>query len=215
MTDREEQLKRIIRQMLQPLRDIPLDIIIEAITGKYTIWPYDGHARKELERIADLSVAEINAKGIQSRRPNEVGNYCEPYVVEAIVKVGGVAQTPLTTSGKRKASGYPDIEAEILGKPFYIEVKTYNERNKDTTQRSFYISPSSDFKITRDAYHLIFALCMEEVGTSGRKRIYKAKSCTVIDAHDLSCDVKYEFNSDNRRLYGVPEMIVFHKDYEA
>ena len=29
---REEQLKRIIRDMLRPLKDIPLDIIIEAIT---------------------------------------------------------------------------------------------------------------------------------------------------------------------------------------
>ena len=209
MTDREEQLKRIIRQMLQPLRNIPLDIIIEAITGEYTIWPYDGHARKELEKIADLSVAGINAEGIESRRPNEVGNYCEPFVIEAIAQVGGAAQMPLTASGKRKSTGYPDIEAEIL------EVKTYNERNKDTTQRSFYISPSNDFKVTKDAYHLVFAFCMEEVGASGRKRIYKAKSCTVIDAHNLSCDVKYEFNSDNRRLYGAPEVIILRKDYEV
>ncbi len=142
MTDREEQLKRIIRQMLQPLRDIPLDIIIEAITGEYTIWPYDGHAREELERIADLSVAGINAEGIEAGRPNEVGNYCEPFVSEAIKAVGGEAQTPLTASGRRKSTGYPDIEADILKKPFYIEVKTYNERNRNTTQRSFYISPS-------------------------------------------------------------------------
>ncbi len=215
MTDREEQLKRIIRQMLQPLRDIPLDIIIEAITGEYTIWPYDGHAREELERIADLSVAGINAEGIEAGRPNEVGNYCEPFVSEAIKAVGGEAQTPLTASGRRKSTGYPDIEADILKKPFYIEVKTYNERNRNTTQRSFYISPSNDFKITKSAYHLIFAFCMEEVGNSGRKRIYKAKSCTAIDAHNLSCDVKYEFNSDNRRMYGTPEMIVFRKDYET
>ena len=213
MTDREEQLKRIIRQMLQPLRDIPLDIIIEAITDGCTIWPYDGHARKELERIADLSVAGINAKGIEAGRPNEVGNYCEPFVIEAIRQAGGKAQTPLTGSGRKKSSGYPDIEAEILGKPFYIEVKTYNERNRDTAQRSFYISPSNDFKVTKDAYHLVFAFCMEEVGASGRKRIYKAKSCTVIDAHNLSCDVKYEFNSDNRRLYGTPEIIILRKDY--
>ena len=120
----------------------------------------------------------------------------------------------MTASGKRKSTGYPDIEVEILGKPFYIEVKTYNERNKGTTQRSFYISPSNDFKITKDAYHLIFAFCMEEVGTSGRKRIYKARSCAIIDAHNLSCDVKYEFNSDNRRMYGSPEMIVLRKNYE-
>jgi len=214
MKDREEQLKRIIRQMLQPLRDIPLDIIIEAITDGCTVWPYDGHAFDMLEKIADLSVESINREGIVSRRPNEVGNYCEPHVKEAIEHLGGSARTPLTVSGKRKGAGYPDIEAELDEKPFYLEVKTYNERNKSTTQRSFYISPSSDFKITHDAYHLIIAFCMEEVGAMGDKRIYKAKACNIIDAHNLSCDVKYEFNSDNRRMYGDKSLIIMRKEYD-
>lgn len=123
MSDREEQLKAVIRQMLRPLRDIPLDIIIEAITGQYTIWPYDGHARKCLEAIASHALAAINAHGIVSNRANEVGNKCEPFVRRAIMAEG-----------------------------------------------------------------------------------------TIIDARNLSCDVKFEFNSDNRRLYGTPEMIVARID---
>jgi hypothetical protein len=32
-----------------------------------------------------------------------------------------------------------------------------------------------------------------------------------VDLHDLLCDVKYEFNSDNRRLYS-PSMVVLKGD---
>ena len=206
---REEQLKRIIRDMLRPLKDIPLDIIIEAITeGQCTIWPYDGHCKDELQRIARLALGEINRQGILSRRPNEVGNYCEPHVRKAIELAGGSADTPQASNGRRKSTGYPDLEAEIGGKPFYLEVKTYNANNQDTTQRAFYLSPSKDFKITKDAYHLIFAFCMEVMERQGQQMLFRAISCTVIDAHDLPCDVKYEFNSDNRRMYGSDERIV-------
>jgi hypothetical protein len=34
-----------------------------------------------------------------------------------------------------------------------------------------------------------------------RDSLYTPKSYKLIDLHDLLCDVKYEFNSDNRRLY--------------
>ncbi len=206
---REEQLKRIIRDMLRPLKDIPLDIIIESITeGRCTVWPYDGHCKDELQRIARLALEEINRQGILARRPNEVGNYCEPHVRKAIGLAGGSADTTLASNGRRRSTGYPDLEAEIGGKPFYLEVKTCNAKNRDTTQRSFYLSPSKDFKITKDAYHLIFAFCMEMEERQGQKMLFRAKSCTVIDAHDLPCDVKYEFNSDNRRMYGSDERIV-------
>jgi hypothetical protein len=31
--------------------------------------------------------------------------------------------------------------------------------------------------------------------------VYKTKSWKILDAYQLECDVKYEFNSDNKRLY--------------
>ncbi|HHN67215.1 MAG TPA: hypothetical protein ENK15_04145 [Thermopetrobacter sp.] len=212
MSGREEQLKAVIRQMLRPLRDIPLDIIIEAITERYTIWPYDGHALACLEAIAARALAAINAHGIVSKRANEVGNKCEPFVRRAIMDEGGTADTPAAPSGQRRAAGYPDIEAVIEDKPFYIEVKSYNARNVETTQRSFYLSPSTDFKVTRDAYHLIFAFCINDPEEVNGSRIYRASSYTIIDARNLSCDVKFESNSDNRRLCGAPEMIVARID---
>lgn len=198
MTEREDQLKAVIRQMLTPLKNIPLDVIVESICG-HAILKYDGHSKDTLDEVTLMAGREINQEGIRSRRPNEVGNYCEPFVAKALTNLGHKAGTPTTESGKRKSTGYPDLEATIHGKPYYIEVKTYNSRNLGTTQRSFYLSPSSDFKVTRDAFHLIFAFCMVQIAPGH----FKTSSCTVLDAQQLLCDVKYEFNSDNKRMYGA------------
>jgi hypothetical protein len=42
---------------------------------------------------------------------------------------------------------------------------------------------------------------------NSRNSEYRAVSFKLVDLHDLLCDVKYEFNSDNRRLYGK-EMVL-------
>lgn len=196
MINREEQLKTIIKQMLTPLKNIPLDIIIESICG-HTIFAYDGYAKKKIIQIVDSSGLSINKKGIRSKRPNEIGNYCEPFVISAIHKLGYIANTPQTISGKKRSAGYPDIEALIENKPFYIEIKSYDLTTKSSSLRSFYLSPSRDFKVTKDAYHLIFAYEMKQVKTG----LFKTSRCTVLDARNLLCDVKYEFNSDNKRMY--------------
>ena len=38
--------------------------------------------------------------------------------------------------------------------------------------------------------------------------MYTPRSYKLIDLHDLLCDVKYEFNSDNRRLYAPSIMLL-------
>ena len=43
------------------------------------------------------------------------------------------------------------------------------------------------------------------------RSFYIPKSCKLIDLHDLLCDVNYEFNSDNRRLY-APSMMLLQGD---
>jgi len=208
--DREtERLRKVVSQMLKPLRDIPLDIVVESICG-HRILQYDGEEREELIKAVDLAGQEINRVGVKAKRPNEVGNYLEPFVRDALKQVGFDADVPRTVSGRRKAAGYPDIEATLGGKAFYIEVKSYNPENADTTQRSFFLSPSKDFKVTRDAYHLIFAFAMEQVGQG----VFKTHTCKVLDAKNLLCDVKYEFNSDNRRLYGQAEdLLLFERTF--
>jgi hypothetical protein len=206
--DREAQLKAVIKQMLCPLRNIPMDVIIESICD-HEIWPYDGHARDSLESIVQKAGALINQPGIRASRPNEVGNYCEPHILKAIRNQGFEADIPSTQGGRKKSVGYPDVFARIEGKPFYIEIKSYNAKNKNTTQRSFYLSPSKDFKVCQDGYHLVFAFRMSK----NDQGLFRADSCTVLDVRELLCDVKYEFNADNRRLYGNEALFVFKKDY--
>ncbi len=82
----------------------------------------------------------------------------------------------------------------------------------DTTMRSFYLSPSESFKVSVDARHLLLAFGMEASSVPGsRDSSYIPISYKLIDLHDLLCDVKYEFNSDNRRLY-APSMMLLHGD---
>ena len=71
-----------------------------------------------------------------------------------------------------------------------------------TTMRSFYLSPSEDFKVTMDARHLLLAFGMlRKPINDSRDSFYTANSFKLVDLSSLKCDVKYEFNSDNQRLY--------------
>lgn len=80
--------------------------------------------------------------------PNEAGNHIKPFIAEALKQVGLKADKPISKSGKRKASGYPDIQIEDqLGRTVYLDCKTYNTSTKDQRSRTFYFSPLEDPKI--------------------------------------------------------------------
>jgi hypothetical protein len=75
--------------------------------------------------------------------------------------------------------------------------------------RSFYLSPSDSFKVSRDARHLVLTFGMEASAIPGsRNSMYIPRSYKLIDRHDLRCNVKYEFNYDNRRLYAPSMMLL-------
>ena len=87
-----------------------------------------------------------------------------------------------------------------------MECKTFNIENIETTQRLFYLSLSENLKVTKDAHH--FVLCFEiYVGGRRRKNKYKCKSWKILTLENLEVDVKYEFNSDNARMY-TPNLIL-------
>lgn len=210
MPDNEEytrKLENVIKQMLQPLRDIPFKVVIEGICDcKVTPFnkddPKDTAVLQNLIKVATQAGKEVNKEGIKRPRPNEVGNDIEPFVKDALLSVGYFAGTPLTRGGKHKATGYPDIEfRDEYGRANYLECKTFNIENVSTTQRSFYLSPSEDFKITKDGHHFVVSFEIFESGRQGSNNIYKCKSWKVLSIEDLEVDVKYEFNSDNLRLY--------------
>lgn len=199
-------LENVIKQMLQPLKDIPFNLVIETITGKKVISfdfkvPEHQKVLETLKQAALKAGQEINKTGILRPRPNEVGNDIEPYVKSALKTSGLNADTPMGPSGNKKSMGYPDIIFWFDKKPYYLECKTYNIENIETTQRSFYFSPSDEFKVVYDAPHFILSFEIFVAGEQGDKHIYKCKHYKILSIESLLLDVKYEFNSDNKRMY--------------
>jgi len=146
----------------------------------------------------------ITLKGIFTRRENEVGNHIEPFMIEALNKIGLKADRPETREGKKKAVGYPDIFViDRKGRPNYIECKTYNERNYQTTQRSFYFSPAerpSDFKVIYDARHIIVSFKIERAERAG-KMAFIPIYWKIFSTDNLIGQIKHEFNSTNKQMY--------------
>lgn len=205
--DYVSKLENVIRQMLTPLRGLPLSLVIQALSGHKVI-PFNSTDPKDTSLLDKLKIAakeaalNVNKTGIRRPRPNEVGNDIEPFVQDALDKQGFRAHTPITPSGKRKSTGYPDLEfLDTDGQTHYLECKTFNRENVETTQRSFYLSPSDDFKVTQDAHHFVLSYEIFSVGEAGTNHIYKCAAWKLLSISDLEVDVKYEFNSDNLRLY--------------
>jgi len=208
-----EQLERVIRQMLQPLKNVPFNLVIKALSGHEVISfdpndDYDARLLEKLRQVAQAAGRRMNQGGVRSRRPNEVGNYIEPYIRAAFNELGIEADIPETQRGRRKAAGYPDIIFYFEGRPNYLECKTYNARNTKTTQRSFFLSPPAerkDFKVSRDAHHLLLSYETVRIAPQDEQGMatYKFSNWKLLALDNLLLDVKYEFNSDNARLYGL------------
>ena len=201
-----KRLENVIKQMLQPLKDIPFNLVIESMTGKKII-SFD-FAKSDHQKILSLlkqaalnAGKEINKTGILRSRPNEVGNDIEPYVKNALNLLDINADIPIGPSGHKKSTGYPDILFWFNENPYYLECKTYNIKNIKTTQRSFYLSPSDEFKVIYDAPHFILSFEIYVAGEQGNKHIYKCKHYKILSIESLSLDIKDEFNSDNKRMY--------------
>ncbi len=208
-----ENLEMIIKQMLRPLKNIPLNLVIESLSGCEII-PFNKDDLDDIKVVEDLKLVakiagnSINKHGIKRKRPNEVGNDIEPYVKSALKSIRYFADIPQTQSGKRRSAGYPDIEfTDSIGKVHYLECKTYNIVNIATTQRSFYLSPSDDSKITKNAHHFAISFEVYVADSEGNMNIYKVKKWKILSIEKLLVDVKYEFNSDNLRLYSEEHIL--------
>ena len=208
MADNEytKKLENVIKQMLQPLKDIPFNLVIEAMTGKKVLsfdFTKSDHQKvlALLKQSALNAGREINKTGISRTRANEVGNDIEPYTRNALNLLNLNAGIPVGPSGNKKTMGYPDILFWYNKTPYYLECKTYNIENIGTSQRSFYFSPSNEFKVIYNAPHFILSFEIYVAGENGNKHIYKCKHYKILSIESLSLDVKYEFNSDNKRMY--------------
>lgn len=201
-----QKLEKIIKQILVPLKEVPFNLVIESISGCKVIPfdlsdSYDKELLEILKLVAIESAERILTKGIESARPNEVGNYIETFVKSVMLERGLQPSTPTGKKGKKKAMGYPDIIFQFKDKPQYLECKTYNIKNICSVQRSFFFSPSEDFKVIHDAHHLILSFEMYVDGKKGIKNIYRCRHWKILSIENLLVDVKHEFDSNNKRLY--------------
>jgi hypothetical protein len=209
-------LENVLAQMLKPVKGIPLNVVVKALSDHAIIRfdPQKNASDKkvlgQLEKAIRMCAEEVKQTPIRRPRPNEVGNDIEEYVFRAIGKVGLKPVRPTSAKGLGKATGYPDILFhDEEGRPTYLECKIFAHGTPPSTMRSFYLSPSESFKVSQDARHLLLAFGMDASAISGsRDSLYVPKSFKLVDLHDLLCDVKYEFNSDNRRLYAPDLMLL-------
>lgn len=176
--------------------------VIQEICGKRVIPldPQDTRDAAFLEdayQVAAKACAHLKNEPIVAGRANEVGNRIEPHVREFFNRLPGYeASVPLG-----KASGYPDILLEYGGgRHAYVECKTYNADSLESAFRSFYFSASENFKVTRDAPHLVMGFEIVRI-SEGRFRPVGFK---MVDARNLQCTLKEEWNSSNKLLYSLP-----------
>ena len=88
-----------------------------------------------------------------------------------------------------------------------MECKTFNAESIESSLRSFYLSPSDEFKITKNAHHFVISFKIFVEKNIGKNNVYKCSSWRLLSLESLDVDVKYEFNADNVRLYSK-ELII-------
>ena len=129
-----KKLENVIKQKLQPLKNIPFNLVIETMTGKKVIsFDFTKPDHKTvlglLKQVAINAEKGINKTGILRPRPNEIGNKIETYIRDALNLLK--ADNTVGPSGNKKAMGYPDILFWFNKFPYYLECKTYNIENRE------------------------------------------------------------------------------------
>jgi hypothetical protein len=213
--DYVKNLEEIIKQLIKPIKKIPFNLVIESLYDKKVLH-FDLEKKENIILLENLKKIAKNTSelvkesgGIKSERANEVGNYIEVFVKKALEKIGYKIITKVTKSGKSKSSGYPDIQfQDDFNQICYLECKTFNLKNINTTHRSFYLSPSQDPKVNQDGFHLALSF---EIEKNIQKKSYYCVSYKIINIEQLPCDLKHEFNSDNKRLYSKQTILAEEK----
>lgn len=194
-----------LAELTRPTKKIPFKEVIMATTH-HRVLDFDTNNAahralfKKISSAANNALTNARSAGLFSARANEAGNHMESFVKAALQTAGLQARTPVTTEGDAQTVGYPDVE--IIGElPCYLELKTYSASTVNTTQRSFYYSPSAKPKVTHDALHLLLAYELERTERGGRTT-FLPRRWKLVTLENLEVDLKFEFNQSNRGLYG-------------
>ena len=198
-------LAPMLRALAQPVRHVSFPAVVHTLTGRRIARfdpGLDSALLLRLQRAFAAAATRAREEGIRAKRPNEAGNAIEAYVKQGLREEGFSADVPRTATGRRQAVGYPDVEVKDAdGRTIYLEVKTYSRRTANTTQRSFYFSPTAHSKILVDANHLLvaFELARER---DAEGQVFRPTAWKLTDLSSLRVSLKYEFNASNRDLYG-------------
>ena len=207
--DRIKQLETMLRAFLQPIKNQPFGLIIKALTG-HEVLPFDlSDAETQalfdaLQKAAVSAADAAKSAGIFAGRPNEAGNAVEPFVLAALQEAHLDAQKPRNRRGKTQSSGYPDIQINFgLHRVCYLECKTYSAKSRDSSNRSFFLSPSENPKINASAFHLILAFELQRAPQRdrGQTLAFVPLRWHLYTLENLRVDLKYEFNAGNKKLY--------------
>ena len=178
-------------------RQIALPKLISILSGN-EVFDWNEELAPLFKQVAQDVLDQVEENPIRAERINEVGNTVELYVLKALENAGLDAGRPTPPSGRKKTAGYPDLFAAHKEDYFYIEIKTYSQKTINSGQRTFYVSPSDDFKVTRDGYHLLLAFSTDEIDEG----VYSLTGFKLLDLYGLDCNLKLEFNASNKDLYG-------------
>jgi len=132
-----------------------------------------------------------------------LGNYIDGQLMGLIQSIRGFkASRPHISSGKRQSSGYPDIVVEFNNKTIYAETKTYQEKTKESTLRTFYFKPTEKekFKVNRSCPHILIGFEVESKGEKNRSP-FIVKGFRIVDLYSLKVNFKPEFNANNPMIY--------------
>jgi hypothetical protein len=201
----DSRLESALAELTKPSKNLSFKSVILATTH-HRVLNFDTNNAVHLELQHKITQAAASAsqrmlkEGIAAARANEAGNHLEPFVRQALNEAGLDARVPVNTAGRAQATGYPDIEI-TAPTPCYLELKTYNSTTMNTTQRSFYYSPSAQPKVTRDALHLLLAYQLERQTRDG-KTIFLPVNWKLLTLENMEVDLKFEFNQSNRGMYG-------------
>ena len=112
---RELKLERLLTQFIRPVKNIPFELIVQALFG-FSVKKFDSKSyRAVLQKISQAMTKACKTVGknpITRPRPNEAGNDMEKFVLSALKEEGLKADSPKTTSGRGKSAGYPDIKID-------------------------------------------------------------------------------------------------------
>ena len=197
--------KEFMQRLIVGANSVYFRDVIEAASG-YQITEIDKGLLPELQQLkatfqTDLKNISSTVKTTYKGRANELSNYMERVVRDEINGIKDFTASKPTVSGKRhQSAGYPDLVITARGRPFYLEVKTFQLKTAESSLRTFYYKPSKNSKISQACPHLLIAFEVESLGQEN-KSPFVVNKVKIVDLYDLKVSLKPEFNASNIEVY--------------